>query len=349
MNGDKATTGLRARRSRGRGRVRIEDVAEAAGVSAQTVSRALREPDRVGAEARARVQEAIARVGYVPDLVAGALASNRSRVVAIVVPTLANAVHAGSVEGLSDAVGPAGYQVLVGTTGYDRLRERDVVRAFLGRRVDGLAIAGGVLDREADALLRAAGIPVVQLWELPEDPVDLAVGVDGVAVGVSVARHFVQGGHRRLAVIGHSAVSDTRSAARATGFVDTVVSLGLPQPRLIEAARPWAMREAAGLLEPLLAGAEPPSAVFCTGDQIAIGLLLGATRAGIAVPGQLAIAGVGDSDLAALVTPALTTVAIPRYRMGLEAGRMLLRRLAGETVTPRCLDLGFELILRASA
>ncbi|MGG5823836.1 LacI family DNA-binding transcriptional regulator [Falsiroseomonas sp. HW251] len=347
MNGANAA-GLRARRSRGSGRVRIEDVAEAAGVSAQTVSRVLREPARVGVEARARVHAAIARIGYVPDLVAGALASNRSRVVAIVVPTLANALHAGSVEGLSDAVGPAGYQVLVGTTGYDRGREREVVRAFLGRRVDGLALAGGLLDEKADSLLRAARIPVVQLWELPDNPVDLAVGVDGMAVGASVARHLVGRGHRRLAVIGHAAASDTRSAARARGFLDTIAVLGLPTPRLLESARPWAMQDAAGLLGPLLAGKQPPSAVFCTGDQIAIGLLLGARRAGIAVPERLAIAGVGDSDLAALLTPSLTTVGIPRYRMGLEAGRMLLRRIAGEDVTPPCLDLGFELIVRES-
>jgi LacI family gluconate utilization system Gnt-I transcriptional repressor len=109
------------------------------------------------------------------------------------------------------------------------------------------------------------------------------------------------------------------------------------------------MADAAAMLDPLLAGARPPEAVFCTGDQIAIGLLLGARRAGVAVPAQLAIAGVGDSDLAGLVTPSLTTVRIPRYRMGLEAGRRLLRRIAGESVEERRLDLGFELIVRESA
>jgi LacI family gluconate utilization system Gnt-I transcriptional repressor len=338
-----------ARRSRRSGRARIEDVAQVAGVSAQTVSRVLREPERVGADARARVERAIDRVGYVPNLVAGALASNRSRVIAIIVPTLANAVHAGSVEGLSDAVRPARYEVLVGTTGYDRARERALVRAFLGRRVDGLAIAGGTLDADVESLLRAAGVPVVQLWELPDDPVDLAVGVHGEAVGAAVARHLAARGHRRLAVIGHSAVSDTRSAARARGFLASVAALGLPRPRVLNADRPWAMADAAAMLDPLLAGARPPEAVFCTGDQIAIGLLLGARRAGLAVPAQLAIAGVGDSDLAGLVTPSLTTVRIPRYRMGLEAGRRLLRRIAGESVEERRLDLGFELIVRESA
>jgi LacI family transcriptional regulator, gluconate utilization system Gnt-I transcriptional repressor len=348
MAADGHPTGPRRRRSRSSGRVRIEDVAHAAGVSAQTVSRVLRQPERVGSDARERVQQAIARVGYVPNLVAGSLASNRSRVVAIIVPTLANAVHADSVEGLSDAVRPARYEVLVGTTGYERARETSLVRAFLGRRVDGLAIASGVLDPEIHALLRAAVVPTVQLWELPKHPVDMAVGVDGREVGVAVARHFAAAGYDRLAVIGHRAASDTRSAARAAGFLDAVAAFGLPRPRILEAERPWDMQDAARLLGPLLQGARPPRAVFCTGDQVAIGLLLGARRGGIDVPGRLAVVGVGDSDLASLVTPALTTVRIPRYRMGLEAGRMLLRRIQGEAVAERSLDLGFELIVRES-
>ena len=322
-------------------------MAHAAGVSAQTVSRVLREPDRVGVEARTRVEAAIERVGYVPDLVAGSLASNRSRVVGVIVPTLANAVHASSVAGVSDAVGPAGLEVLVGTTGYDRAREGALARAFLGRRVDGLIIAAGALAPGADALLRGARLPVIQLWELPEDPVDLAVGVDGEAVGAAVARHLAGRGYRRPALVEHAAPADTRSAARARGFRATLAALGLPPPRGLAAERPWVMEDGAALLTPLLAG-ERPDCVFCTGDILAIGLLLGCRRAGIAVPGELAVAGVGDSDLAALVVPALTTVRIPHYRLGLEAGRRLLRRVAGEVVAPRCLDLGFELVVRDS-
>ncbi|UFN48836.1 LacI family DNA-binding transcriptional regulator [Roseomonas sp. OT10] len=328
--------------------MRIEDVARLAGVSAQTVSRVLRDPERVSEPVRASVRAAVAQAGYVPNLVAGSLASNRSRIVAIIVPTLANAVHAGSVEGLSDALHAARHEVLVGTTGYDRDRERAVVRAFLGRRVDGLAIAGGVLDPEAAVLLRAAAIPTVQLWELPEAPVDMAVGVRNREIGMAVARHLAGRGRRRLAVVGHAAASDTRAADRVAGFVAEAQRLGLPEPLRLQTARPSALKEAAALLEPLLRGAAPAEAVFCAGDQIAIGLLLGARRAGVAVPERLAIVGVGDSDLAALVSPALTTVRIPRYEMGFEAGRMLLRRLQGETVEPRRVDLGFELMVRES-
>lgn len=326
----------------------MEDVARAAGVSAQTVSRVLRTPDAVGGPVRARVQAAIAQVGYVPNLVAGALASNRSRVVAIVVPTLANSVHAAPVQGLSDALRSAAYEVLVGTTDYDRTRERALVRAFLGRRVDGLVIIGGSLDPEADAMLRAAALPTVQLWELPDNPVDMAAGVQNRAVGEAVARHLVVQGHRDLAVIGHEAAADTRSAARVAGFIQEAARHGLPPPLLLGAARPADLGAGAAHLHALLAARPVPRAVFCAGDQLAIGVILAAARAGVAVPRALAVVGVGDSDLAALVSPALTTVRMPRYEMGRTAGEMLLSRFAGEAVTPRCRDLGFSLIVRES-
>jgi LacI family gluconate utilization system Gnt-I transcriptional repressor len=326
----------------------MEEVARAAGVSAQTVSRVLRTPDSVGPVVRARVTAAIAAVGYVPNLVAGALASNRSQVVAIVVPTLANSVHAAPVQGLSDALRGAAYEVLVGTTDYDRARERALVRAFLGRRVDGLVIIGGELDPQADAMLRAAGLPTVQLWELPDDPVDMAAGVHNAEVGVAVARHVAARGHQHLAVIGHAAAADTRSAARVAGFRREASRLGLPPPLLLTAERPADLAAGAAHLGALRTAWPRPQAVFCAGDQLAVGVIMAANRARVAVPDALAVVGVGDSDLAALVSPALTTVRMPRYEMGRTAGEMLLTRFAGERVEPRCRDLGFQLVLRES-
>ena len=222
-----------------------------AGVSAQTVSRVLRGPERVGSAARDRVQQATARVGRVPNLVAWSPASNRSRVVAIIVPTLADAVHAGSVERPSDAVKPARHEVLLSTTNYEPARELLLVSAFLGRRVDGLAIAGGTLGNEADALLRAAGVPTVQLWELLSNPVDMAVGVEVREVGAAVVQHFTLAGYRRLAVVGYTAPSDTWSVARKAGFIASVAALGLPKPRVLRAEHPWVMQEVAAMLAPV--------------------------------------------------------------------------------------------------
>lgn len=333
------------RRSRGTGRVRIEDVAREAGVSAQTVSRFLRAPAQVGPEASARIEAAVRAVGYVPNLVAGSLASNRSRIVAIIVPTLANPVHAQPVQGLGDALRPHGYQVLVGTTDFQAETEAALIRAFVGRRVDGLAVTGGSFAEPSRQVLAAAGIPVVQLWELPEDPFDMTVGLSNDAIGVRVAAHFAAHGYRRLAVIGHAEASDTRSAGRVVGYCAEAARLGLAAPLVLLPERPMLIRDATPLLDQLVAA--DVDAVFCTSSQLSVVLLLNARSRGLAVPEDLAIAGI-DSDFATVVAPAITAIRVPAYDVGLQAGRLLLRRLAGEAVPERRIDTGFTFIRRGS-
>ncbi len=345
---DRVGNERRARRSRSTGHVRIEDVARAADVSAQTVSRYFRDATQVSQPTAEKIRAAIASVGYVPNLIAGSLASNRSRIIAILVPTIANPVHASPVQGLADAVRSRGYQVLVGTTEYDRETEHRLVEAFLGRRVDGIVLTGAMLREDTEALLQRSRTPTVQLWELPDRPVEMAVGHSNAGIGRTMAQHLLDRGRKQLAVIGHAATGDTRSAARVAGFLEVLSSQGAPAPLLIDVERPNAIGQAPDLLARLLAATPSVEGVFCVTDQIAIGLVLASQRAGVAVPKRLAIAGVGDSELAALVTPALTTVRIPRYELGHSAGVMLLARLAGERPDPAVVDLGFELIVRES-
>lgn len=333
-----------ARRSRSSGHVRIEDVARQAGVSPQTVSRHLRNPNQVSPAAAARIASAIDATGYVPNLLAGALASNRSRVVAILVPTIANPVHAAPVQGLSDVMRGHGYEVLVGTTGYDPATEHALVAAFLGRRVDGIVLTGAAVASETARILSRSRVPTVQLWELPDDRVDMAVGLDNAAVGAAVAAHMAERGYRKLAVVRHAAPSDTRSAARCAGFVRQAQEAGLPAPLVLTSDQPSGMGKGPALLRQL----RDVQAVFCVGEQPAIGLVLACQRQGVAIPGKLAIAGVGDSDLAALITPPLTTVRIPLYDLGKTAAELLLARFAGQDGGPKSVDVGFELIVRGS-
>lgn len=338
----------RERRSRGTGHVRIEDVARAASVSAQTVSRYFRSPDRVSPETARKIRESIEATGYVPNLIAGSLASNRSRIIAVVVPTIANPVHATQVQGLADAVRAEGYQVLVGTTDYDRETEHRLVAMVLGRRVDGVVLAGAFLRDDTVALLQRSGVPVVQIWELPEHPVDMAVGHSNADIGRTVARHLLERGRRRMAVLTHAAASDTRAAARVVGFREELAKVSLPSPAVIEVDRPNDLKATPELLARLLALSPRPEAVFCVNDPLAIGLVLACQRAGVRVPADLAIVGVGDSDLAAMISPSVTTVRIPRYELGQTAGAMLLARLGGGRPERAVVDLGFQLIVRQS-
>ena len=337
------------RHARATGRVRIEDVARLAAVSPQTVSRFFRAPALVAAATGERIREAVQASGYVPNLIAGSLASNRSRVVAILVPTIANPVHAAPVEGLSDVLGEAGYQVLLGCTGYDRTKETGLIQAFLGRRVDGLVITGGSLGPETGDLLRALGLPVVQIWELPDDPIDMAVGFSNHAAGAAVAEHLAARGYRWPVVLAHAAASDTRSAARVEGFLDASARLGRRRPSVLAIDSPTSLGSGEAALERVLLVEPEADAVFAVSDQVAVGIVLACQRRGLAVPGRLAVVGFGDVDIAARLVPALTTVRVHRYRLGEQAGHMLLARLEGQAVERRVVDIGFELILRESS
>ena len=323
----------------------MEDVARAAGVSAITVSRALNAPDKLAPATLRAVRDAIDRLGYVPNLTAGSLASNRSRIVAVIVPTIANSIFAETVGGLAKALAHHGYQLLLGQTGYRLEEEASLVDAFLGRRVDGLVLTGVAHARGVRGRLRRAGVPVVETWDLTARPIDMAVGFGNDEAGRAAARYLIAKGRRSLAFIGGP---DDRSAKRLAGFRDTARECGTGEvlvATLPPSASPGEGAEAlAGLL-----GRGRPDAVFCSNDTIAAGVLFECARRRIAVPRDLAVMGFADLPIAAAIEPTLTSIQVRATEMGSRAAAMLLARLTGEAPRDRIVDLGFEIVERASA
>lgn len=329
-------------------RARIQDVAKAAGVSAITVSRALREPERVAQRTRAAVLQAIERLGYVPDLVAGALASRKSRVVGAVVPTIAGAMFADTVQGMSDALRDEGYQLLLGAHGYDLAAEQSLVQAFLGRRADGLILTGAQHAPGTRRLLAAAAVPVVETWDLGRNPLDMTVGFSNFRAAKAMAEHLVARGYRRIAFVSGPLRGYDRSRARRDGFR---AGLARGPARFLElhVPGPTGMRAGAEAIAALLARDPEVDAAFFVNDVMAAGALMECQRRGWAVPQRVAIAGFGDFEVAAATSPALTTVRISGYEIGRRAALMLAARLAGRDVGPRTVDLGFEVVARESA
>ena len=325
---------------------RMEDVASLAGVSMITVSRAINSPDKVSPATRARVEAAIRKCGYVPNLTAGSLASNKSRIVAAIVPTIDNSIFAETIRGLSETLAAGGYQLLLGQTGYDEHNEEAMVAAFLGRRVDGIVVTG--IDHSAltRKRLRQAGIPVVETWDLTDRPIDMVAGFSNIEAGRAMARYLLGKGHRRL---GFAGGADGRTRARLAGFTAAVnATRGARfQHLLLPAGTSFhGGREALGALLALDAGLD---AIFLSNDALAVGALMECARRWIRVPQDLAIAGFADLDIAAEIEPALTTVQVGSRKIGEQAGQMLLARLGGRTVNNPIRDLGFAVVPRASA
>jgi LacI family gluconate utilization system Gnt-I transcriptional repressor len=330
--------------------VRMSEVAAAAGVSAMTVSRVLRTPGKVSRQTSERVEAAIRQLGYVPDEAAGALASRRSRIVAALVSTLGGSVFASTVDGLSQTLREAGYQLLLAATNYTPEIEADFIAAILARRPDGLVMTSTEHTAAANRLLRGAGIPIVELWELPKKPVDSAVGFSNRAAGRAMTEFLAASGRQRIGFIGRSALSDTRGQLRRAGYEDALTQLGrtprIATPDGLGTDDPRA--GALGLTE-ILTQWKDTDAVFCSSDSVALGALSEARRRGIAVPQDIAIAGFGDFEMASEHGLALTTVRVPGFSIGEEAARVILQRGEGEARGKRVFDVGFQIVRRMTA
>lgn len=331
-------------------RRRMQDVARHAGVSPMTVSRALRSPDKVAPATRARIARAIAELDYVPDLIASGLAARHSQLVAVIVSTLEQSIFASTIDGLTAVLGAAGYAVLLGSSGYSSEVEEQLVRATLGRRPDGLMLTGDLHTAGARRLLRASGVPVVETWELPAEPIDLAVGFSNRAAGAAMVEALHGFGYRRIALLGTGGDDDRRAQLRRCGYRQAIEALGIgPAREVILPGRAAAITQGPPALAMLRREHPDADAVFCIVDGLAAGLLLACRRAGIEVPGKLAIAGFGDFELAQPAALDLTTVRVSGREIGRLAGEMLLARMTDQTVAVAARDVGFSIVRRSSA
>lgn len=334
-------------RSRATGRVTLADVAQAAGVSPITVSRALRGERAVDPELVARVQAAVERLGYVPDPAARALASRHGTQVALLVPALSNALFVDLVEAAQHTLDRAGYQTLIGVTHYDASEEEQLLRTQLLHRPAGILVTG--FDRSAAArrLIAASGVPCVHLMETSSEPGVHSVGLSQTEAGKAMTRHLLERGRKRIAFA--AAQLDPRTLQRLEGWRAAMREAGLHTPTLewLNPA-PSSMGLGCVMFEQIMGQAPPVDAIFFCNDDLAQGALLAALRAGIAVPQAVAIAGFNDLTGSDQMVPPLTTVRTPRSEIGSEGAAMLLRLMRGEAVPEPCRDLGFEIVARGS-
>jgi LacI family gluconate utilization system Gnt-I transcriptional repressor len=332
-----------------RPRSRLRDVARLAGVSTMTVMRVLNEPDKVRPATRARVEAVVRKTGYRPNLMARALASNRSGVIAVIVPLLSNSLIAEIVQGLTDGFADGERHLLIGASGFSAAQEEELIRTFLSRQVEAIYLTGTCRTAASSRLLREAAIPVVEGGNLPRRPIDMVVGYSNVEAAATVTRHLIARGYDPIGYIGAYPRDNDRARDRRRGFEAAMEAAGrrVDPASCIETSLDMVAgsRAMAALLE-----RQPDlRAVFCSADAIAAGALFECQRRGVAVPGRVAIAGFDDLDIAGEVVPALTTIRVPRYAIGREAARAIRERLAGRPVAPKVIDLGFELVVRDSA
>jgi LacI family gluconate utilization system Gnt-I transcriptional repressor len=325
----------------------MEDVAQQAGVSAMTVSRALRRPDSVSPDLRRQVEAAVRASGYVHDLVASALASKHSGMIAVLLPTIASSMFTDTVKGISEVASRHCLQIVLAETNYSLAEEQKVVAALLGRRPDGFVIVGVEHSKQTRVLLERSGLPVVETWDATRRPIDSLVSFSNLEAARAMTAALIHEGYRRIAFVG-AREGDRRARMRAEGYRSALAASGFHEPIEFLVDDLTSMAAGAELVPLLLTHQPRPDAVFCLNDVIAAGLILSLQRTGYRVPHDMAVAGFGGFDFARHLNPSLTTVDVPRHELGRLSTELLLGRIARRRETHSVEKIGFEISMRDS-
>lgn len=330
-----------------RPRSSLKDVAQLAGVSTATVSRALNLPARVEPATLARVREAARKLRYVPDGAARALRSKRSYLVGAVVPSFDYALYARTTSALQLRLDALGYALVLAAHGYELANEVRIARQLLEHGVDALLFVGLDHDPELFALLGEFQRPYVLTWGVDASRTHPSIGFDNRAATAALTRHLLELGHRSFGLITAPLAGNDRARERSQGVRETLAASGLALAEDCVQHAPIALDSAAAAMRRILAARLPPSAVICTNDVFAVGAMLACRAAGLRIPEDMSVTGVDNTDLGATQTPGLTSIRTPIVEIGREAANHLIARLKGED-TERARLLPFELVLRGS-
>lgn len=330
------------------GKVRLTEVAKLAGVSPITASRFFRNPEALSAGKRERVESAARELGYVPDLAARALASQRTEVIGVLIPSLTNNVFSDVLRGIYDALQGSRYSIQLVNTRYSFLQEEKLLRLFQAQRPAGLVVTGINQTPDSRLVMEAMNCPIVQIMEIGPDPVDMMVGFSHNKAAFSAVSHLLARNYRRIGFLG--ARMDPRVQRRLEGYRDAMKAAGLYDPRLIITTPvPTSVSMGGMLFADLLTLVPDMDAVFCVNDDIALGVLFECQRRQIAVPDDMAIVGFNDLEFMAAAVPPLTSVRTNRYEMGRNAISMVMAAIDGERPEAPVIDLGFQLMVRGSS
>lgn len=309
-----------------------------------TVSRALKNPERLTPETLKKVMDAVRKTGYVPNLAAGSLRTSKTYLIAVFVPALAG-LFAEMIQALTNTFAANNYQVMLGQVGYEPSKEAEYLRAVIGRRPDAIVLTGVVHTPEARALLVNSGIPVVETWDMTPTPIDMLVGFSHEEHSAEVCKFLTAKGRKHLAVVSGE---DPRSIRRNEAFLKTAKRLGIQRPIIKMVPSPTNHTRGRTTLTELLIERPEIDAIYCSNDMLAMGVLTEAHVRGIDIPNQLSIMGTGDLDFAVSLNPSLTTVQINGALVGSTAAQFIIDRLAGKEPNSKVVKLGFSIIERQS-
>ncbi|CAM4032634.1 substrate-binding domain-containing protein [Vibrio neonatus] len=321
-------------------RATLQDIADRVGVTKMTVSRFMRNEESVSVKTRARIKKVAEELGYIHNRAPALLSKSSSRSIGVLLPSLSNQVFAKVAQGIESVTNRRGYEVLLGHYSYENEIEERKIATLLSYQVDGLILTGTSHTQKTLKMLETAGVPVVEAMELPESPINIAVGLDHRMAAYDAVNLMISKGKKNIAYFG--ARLDSRTKLRMEGYDEAMVEAGLEKNHFLTSSRS-SFTIARDLLTRALDDCQYLDGIFCTNDDIAIGAILACHEMGIAVPEQISVVGYNAFDIGQAITPKLTSVYTPRYEIGELSAELLLNAIEGKEPEKRVHDLGYTI------
>ena len=318
----------------------LQDIADKVGVTKMTVSRYMRSPASVAASTREKIADAIETLGYIKNRVPAILSKSSSKTIGVLVPSLSNQVFADLVQGVEAVAGEQGYDTLIAHTGYSETVEEEKVALMLSYQVDGLILTETQHSSRTLQMLTQAGIPVVETMEIPPSPIDMAVGLDHQAAAFAMVSAMIASGKQHVVYL--AARMDSRTLLRKAGYEKAMHQAGL-EPATVATLDHSSFTLGGELLEEALAQYPNTNGVFCTNDDIAVGVMLRCKQLGLNIPTEMAVAGYNGLNIGEAMTPLLTSVMTPREEMGRVSATNILLSLRGERPDAPVIELPWSI------
>lgn len=317
-------------KSGGRNQVTMRDVAKAAGVSRMTVSRALKKDSPISKETRDHILKVVKEMNYVPDQMAGSLTTKKSGFVAVLLPSLNNLHFAETVQALTDELEPVGLQLLLGYTGYSVEREEQLIETMLRRRPEAIVLSyDGHTERTLE-LLQDASIPVVEIWETPDKPIQHTVGFSNSDAARDMTRELIAKGFKNIVFLSEEEDDWTRGAARREGYQIAMAEAGLTAHSVRFGAPPLSIENGSAAAEKILADIPEVDCIFCVSDRAAFGVQSRLLALGKSVPDDISVVGFGNFEVSRFSSPAISTVVVDPASIGREAGSLIAGLLSAD-------------------
>lgn len=311
----------------------MRDVAKAAGVSRMTVSRALRKDGSVSRETRKHILKIVREMNYVQDQLAASLTTKKSGFVATLLPSLNNPHFALTVQALTEELEEIGLQILLGHTAYSAQREEEILETMLRRRPEAIVLSYDGHTERTIHLMRDAAVPVIEIWETPDSPIEHTVGFSNFDAALQMTEQLIAKGYSRLAFLGEGRDDWTRGARRRSGFLKAMNSAGLSPHRMVRyGTPPLTIENGSEAVVRLLNDYPDTDCVFCVSDIAAFGAQNRLLAEGRKIPDEIAIAGFGNFEVSRFVSPSISTVIVDSLGIGRETGKLLRKLLVSKSV-----------------